>query len=73
MNTDHADALAAIALAHGGAGTEGPWRMVSLDTDGADLAAGEEVLRLHFSAPVRTADGVRAELVAAARAARTGK
>jgi putative heme iron utilization protein len=47
--------------------------MVSLDTDGADLAAGEEVLRLHFSAPVRTADGVRAELVAAARAARTGK
>ena len=67
------DALAAIARALGGAGTDGPWRMVSLDTDGADLAAGEEVLRLHFSAPVRTADGVRAELVGAVRAARAEK
>ena len=38
-----------------------------------DALGFEEVLRLHFSAPVRTADGVRAELVAAARAARTGK
>lgn len=73
MNTDHADALAAIARALGGAGTDGPWRMVSLDTDGADLAAGEEVLRLHFSAPVQTADGVRAELVGAVRAARAEK
>ncbi|MCS6932053.1 MAG: DUF2470 domain-containing protein [Acetobacteraceae bacterium] len=73
MNEDHADAVAAIARHLGGIGGDGPWRMVALDPDGADLAAGEEVLRLHFSAPAATPEAVRAELVAAARAARGGK
>jgi putative heme iron utilization protein len=73
MNEDHPDAVAAIARAQGGQGTDGPWRMVALDPDGADLASGEEVLRLHFSAPAATPEAVRTELVAAARAARAGK
>ena len=73
MNEDHAEALAAIARALGGQGTDGPWRMVGLDPDGADLASGEEVLRLHFSAPAATVEAVRTELVAAAQAARAAK
>jgi len=73
MNEDHADAVAAIARGLGGQGTDGPWRMVGVDPDGADLASGEEVLRLHFAAPAATAEAVRRELVAAARAARAAK
>jgi putative heme iron utilization protein len=63
-NDDHADALAAIA------GRPGAWRMVTLDVDGCDLAQGETVLRVHWSAPVADAGGVRAELVRLAREAR---
>jgi putative heme iron utilization protein len=70
MNEDHADAVAAIARGLGGLGTDGPWRMVAVDTDGADIAAGEEVVRLHFSAPAASPEAVRVELVAAARAGR---
>jgi putative heme iron utilization protein len=73
MNTDHADAVAAIARHLGGEGTDGPWRMTAIDPDGADLASGEEILRLAFSAPAATPDAVRMELVAATRAARTVK
>jgi putative heme iron utilization protein len=69
VNADHPDAVAAIArgLLGGGAGD---WRLVALDPDGADLAAGERTRRLSFSGPVRDAEGVRAEL---ARAAQEGR
>lgn len=67
-NDDHADALAVIAGAHGGA--PGEWRMVAVDVDGCDLAAGEAVLRVPWSAPVATPGEVRAELVRMARAGR---
>jgi putative heme iron utilization protein len=63
-NTDHPDALAAIA------GTAGDWRMVTADVDGCDLALGERVVRVHWSAPVANAGGVRAELVRMTREAR---
>jgi hypothetical protein len=56
-NADHPDALAAIA------GPAEPWRMVAVDVDGCDLAAGERVIRIHWSAPVADAGGVRRELV----------
>jgi hypothetical protein len=56
-NADHPDALAAIA------GSAEPWRMVAVDVDGCDLAAGERVIRIHWSAPVADAGGVRRELV----------
>ncbi len=63
-NDDHPDALAAIT------GRPGAWRMVTADVDGCDLAQGETVLRVHWSAPVADAGGVRNELVRLARAAR---
>lgn len=63
-NADHADAMAAIA--GGGAA----WSMVAVDVDGCDLAVGERVRRVPWSAPVADAGGVRRELVRLARAAR---
>lgn len=63
-NRDHADALAAIA------GAAGEWRMAALDLDGCDLAAGEEVRRITFPAPLAGADDVRGTLIRLARRAR---
>jgi putative heme iron utilization protein len=63
-NADHPDALAAIA------GAPGEWRMVAVDVDGCDLAQRERVIRIHWSAPVEDAHGVRRELIGLARAAR---
>jgi putative heme iron utilization protein len=65
-NADHPDALAVIA------GAPGAWRMVAVDVDGCDLADGERAVRVHWSAPVGDADGVRRELVRLARAGRAG-
>lgn len=56
-NADHRDALAAIA------GSAEEWRMVAVDADGCDLAAGERVIRIHWSEPVADAGEVRRELV----------
>ena len=82
VNADHADAAADIA--EGLLGQAPPadgeaWRLVAVDVDGADLAAGERVCRLHFSRSVSNSEEVRSELVRAARdgrvaasAARTG-
>ena len=63
-NTDHPDAMAAIA------GGGGDWRMVAADVDGCDLALGERVLRVHWSQPVSDPGGVRRELIRLAREAR---
>jgi len=65
-NADHPDALAAIA------GSQGDWRMVAVDIDGCDLAEGELVIRIHWSAPVSDPGGVRGEVIRLARAARAG-
>lgn len=67
-NADHADALASIAVAHGGA--EAAWRMVACDVDGFDLADNETVLRIPFATPVDGPGGVRKALVDLAGAAR---
>ncbi len=69
VNADHADAVAAIATGLLG-GAPGDWRMVAVDVDGADLAAGEAVCRLAFRAPVTDAGQVRTELVWATREGR---
>ena len=61
-NEDHPDAMARIA------GAPGAWRMVAVDVDGCDLAQGEHVMRVAWSAPVADPAGVRAELVRMARA-----
>ncbi|MDE2334561.1 MAG: pyridoxamine 5'-phosphate oxidase family protein [Rhodospirillales bacterium] len=62
-NTDHAPAMAAIAGMTGA-------RMVAVDVDGCDLAAGERVVRVSWRQPVADAHGVRAELVHLARTTR---
>jgi len=76
VNAGHAEAVGAIArrlLGQEPAAGEGPWRMAVVDVDGADLVAGEQVCRLHFSRPVASAEEVRAEVMAAARGAGTGR
>jgi hypothetical protein len=72
VNADHPDALSAMAVGlHGAA--DGAWRLVAVDTDGCDLALGEQVLRHAWSAPVSDADGVRAGLIRAARDGRAAQ
>jgi hypothetical protein len=61
-NEDHPDAMARIA------GAPGAWEMVAVDVDGCDLAQGEGVVRIAWSAPVADPGGVRAELIRLARA-----
>jgi len=59
MNGDHGAAITRIA------GIEG-WRMVAVDVDGCDLASADDaasVRRVAWAAPVRDADGIRAELM----------
>ena len=56
-NKDHPDAMARIA------GREGAWRMVAVDVDGCDLAQGEEVRRIAWSAPADNPHTIRAELI----------
>lgn len=65
-NNDHPDALAAIA------GASDHWHMVTVDVDGADLAAGEQVLRFHWSQPVADTGSVRSELVRMTQEAQSG-
>jgi len=69
-NTGEPDALDAIARAAGG-GEAGGWRMVALDVDGCDLARGESVLRIAWSAPLTGADAVRDQLARLAGQARS--
>lgn len=67
-NNDHADTLDLIAAARGH--NEPGWRMVACDVDGCDLARGDIVLRVPWSAPVASAGGIRTELVQLMNAAR---
>lgn len=71
-NTDHPDALAAIAAVAPGApaGDGEGWRMVAVDVDGCNLACGETVLRVAWAAPVRMAGEVRENLVRLTRETR---
>ena len=72
VNSDHPDAVAAIAEGlHGG--RPGPWRLSAVDTDGCDLSLEENVIRHAWPAPVVDAGGVRAALVLAAREGRAAQ
>jgi putative heme iron utilization protein len=85
MNADHADAIAAMAMAHSGAANlDGrlnsgqpvgspidEWRMVGCDPEGFDLTDGHRAVRIRFATRVTTTDAVRRELVAITAAART--
>jgi hypothetical protein len=84
MNADHSDALQAIAAVRvdqAGGGAElsstgkvggAPWRMIGCDPEGVDVTDGTTALRMSFSHRIRTAEQVRAELVAMVKAARSG-
>jgi putative heme iron utilization protein len=58
MNEDHDDAIQRYAARLLGA-APGGWKMVGIDTDGADLRRGEDVLRLPFATPIHTGDALR--------------
>jgi putative heme iron utilization protein len=66
-NADHADTMGLLADPADPAG----WAMVAVDPDGCDIARGERVARIDWRAPVSDANGVRAELIRLARAARS--
>jgi heme iron utilization protein len=68
---EHCNAAYADSLAHI-AGRSGTWRMVAVDTDGCDLAQGDRVMRIHWSAPLADAPAVRGEVARLARAATAG-
>lgn len=70
MNEDHVEAIRLYATRLCGE-AEGPWRMISIDPGGAELAAGERIARLAFPrtvASVHDLNRVLVELVARARA-----
>lgn len=69
-NTDHADALDAIAAHHGRTGPG--WQMVACDVDGCDLAQEDAMLRVSWPQSVTDADGIRSQLVQLVRDARIG-
>ncbi len=71
-NTDHPAALAELAGAPGDPQPIG-WQMIAADVDGCDLAQGETVRRIAWSAPVADADGVRRELILALRGLRQSR
>ena len=56
-------AVAAIAAAEADIIADHPGTLVAVDVDGCDLACGESVRRVHWSAPVAGPDDVRRELV----------
>ncbi len=72
MNQDHADAIALYARVLLGEpeGPDGAWRMVGLDPDGCEIAAGEKVRRLDFPQRVTDVAAVRQVLVALVTQAR---
>ena len=61
MNDDHDDAIQRYAAKLLGA-TPGGWKIMAIDTDGADLRRGEDVLRLNFGTAVRTGAALRSLL-----------
>ncbi|MGE4373227.1 MAG: HugZ family protein [Xanthobacter sp.] len=69
MNEDHADAVALYATRLAGA-EDGAWKLISLDPEGFEIAAGRSVHRIAFPERATTAMAVRKGLVALAEQAR---
>ena len=69
MNDDHADAvqLYATRLARREAGA---WRIVSVDPDGFEIAAGTELARISFAEHAPTPEQIRVQMVRLASEAR---
>jgi hypothetical protein len=61
MNADHDDAIQRYAEKLLGA-APGGWKIMAIDTDGADLRRGQDVLRLPFGTPVQSGGALRSLL-----------
>ncbi|CAM5454515.1 putative heme iron utilization protein [Aquamicrobium terrae] len=72
MNAEHLDAVAVYARHYARAQGDG-WVLTGLDADGMDLAAGDEVRRVFFPAPLAAADELRRILVLMARDGRAAQ
>ena len=69
MNTDHLDAIAAIARHVTGTDARG-WLMTGIDPEGIDLACGDDTERANFPEPLSDAGNLRSALVDLTRRAR---
>ena len=69
MNRDHAEAIHLYATKILGA-QPGPWRILAIDPDGADLNLHDQSLRIDFHMPVFTADALREKFAELAYEAR---
>lgn len=70
MNDDHADAVALYASAFAGR-TSGNWKLACLDLEGFDLTSGDDVARVWFDPPLKSAEELRPRLIALAKQARS--
>jgi putative heme iron utilization protein len=70
MNHDHAEAIHLYATKILKA-PPGPWRVLAIDPDGADLGLHEQGLRMEFHTPVFTAEALRKKFAELAYEART--
>jgi hypothetical protein len=68
MNDDHAEALRAIAAAHGAA-QPGAAELVALDVEGFHVRADSGIHYVPFPSPCLTSDQVRASMIELARSA----
>jgi putative heme iron utilization protein len=69
MNSDHPEAVALCAR-HFARAPSGNWKLVGIDAEGIDIAAGDDVRRVWFETPLASADDVRPILVRMAGEAR---
>ncbi len=65
MNSDHVDSVQRYAALAKAKGTD--WRLSAIDPEGLDLASGDDVARLWFSAPLNSPQDLRPVLVALAK------
>jgi len=70
MNHDHGEVIHLYATKVLKA-QPGPWRILAIDPDGADLGLDEQSLRMEFQTPVFTADALRKKFAELAYEART--
>ncbi|WP_027150938.1 HugZ family protein [Mesorhizobium sp. WSM2561] len=69
MNADHSDAIAVYARHFAKAAGDG-WVVTGFDADGMDLALGDDICRVFFPEPLRTARELRHVLVDMAKTGR---
>ena len=69
MNRDHAEAIHLYATKILGA-KPGPWQVLAIDPDGADLGLHDQSLRIDFHTPVFTAEALREKFAELAYEAR---